>query len=216
MTRPRLILFRGTGEPLHGGMLGPLTHGLPAGVDVVEAAYRAEIPPLGTQPLPASVAQGRRMAVDLDRHGPWVGAGYSLGAYLLGHAVAADHLQNCLGVVLLADPLRDRRQVSNNGVGRDRWGIAGERWVPGRVRSYAIPDDPITALSRSNPMRFVSDLVTGRRQPFGGLWPAGAGASAVWRYAATGRHTAYGVERMPGDHRTYVEAARDDVLAMLS
>ncbi|MCP2163153.1 hypothetical protein, partial [Williamsia serinedens] len=91
----------------------------------------------------------------------------------------------------------------------------GERWVPGNVRSFAIPDDPITALPGSNPMRYISDVVTGRRQPFGGLWPVGAGGSALWRYLGSGRHVAYNRESPAGETRTYLELARVSVQEML-
>ncbi len=181
--------------------------------DVVRVSYPAEIRPWGWRTLPQSVAAGRAHLREVDQWGPWIGVGYSLGAYLLGHAVAADRLENCKGVVLIADPLRHRGQCSNPGVPGTRWGIAGERWVPGRVASFAIPDDPITACPGDNAGRLVANALTGRRQL---LQPGMANpvAFAQWLAKYPGRHVAYGHDRLP-DGRTYLDAARDAVEVLL-
>ena len=213
MIDPRIVSVRGTNEPLRGGMTEKVILGHPR-TDVLRLTYPAAIFPIGLETLPQSVLAGRKELHRIDNDGPWIGVGYSLGAYLLGHAYAADGLRNCRGIVLIADPLRHRGQCANPGVPGDRWGIAGERWIPGNVKSFAIPDDPITSLPGSNPTRYLSDVITGRRQPFGGLWPIGAGGSALWRYLGSGRHTAYGTDHLP-DGRTYLTAARDAVKAML-
>lgn len=207
----RIIAVRGTQEPLKGGMTEPVVADL--GVDVVRLAYPAEIRPWGWKTLPESVVAGREDLRKADTLGPWVGVGYSLGAYLLGHAVAADHLTNCRGVVLIADPLRHRNQCSNPGVPRNRFGIAGERWVPGNVTTLAIPDDPITACPNDNAGRLVANVLTGRMQP---LFPQMMNPIyfAQWLSKYPSRHVAYGSARLP-DGRTFLEAARDAVEALL-
>lgn len=193
-------------------MTDPVVTGL--GVTVVRLDYPAQIAPVGWRSLPDSVASGRGALRREDaKGGPWIGVGYSLGAYLLGHAVAADKLRNCKGVVLIADPLRHRDQCSNPGVLRSRWGIAGERWVPGRLTTLAIPDDPITACPNDNAGRLVANVLTGRMQP---LFPQMMNPIyfAQWLSKYPSRHVAYGSERLP-DGRTFLDAARDAVEAML-
>lgn len=192
-------------------MTGPVVDGL--GVSVVRLDYPAEIRPMGWRTLPESVATGRGMLRREDAKGePWVGVGYSLGAYLLGHAVAADNLKHCRGVVLIADPLRHRDQCSNP-MPRNRFGIAGERWVPGNVTTLAIPDDPITACPNDNAGRLVANVLTGRMQP---LFPQMMDPLyfARWLAKYPARHVAYGSERLP-DGRTYLDAARDAVEVLL-
>lgn len=203
----RVIKVRGTGEAMSGGMLGP--------IDGEALPYRAEIAPLGTQSYSASVAQCRAALCAVDAQGEsWVGTAYSLGAAALGDFVMLDRPKHCLGIVLLADPLRARGQCSNP-VPRDRWGVAGERPISGvPVCSFAIPDDPITACPGDNGMRLFANAVTGRQQPVQPrmLWDAGYTIAWLWKYLRAGdsRHIVYGSERL-ADGRTYVEAARDAV-----
>ena len=199
----RVVKLRGTGETVGRNMLS-----LIPGEDV---PYRAEIAPVGTQPYRASIADAVARVRLIDSEGaPFVLVGYSLGAAAAGDA-AAGGLKYCRGVVLLADPLRVRGVCANGGVPQSRHGIAGERPVPGRVWSFSIPDDPISACPGDNGMRLIADRVTGRRQPPPVQW-WNAGYTLDWinRYLGT-RHTAYGIEPMPGDRRTYVQAARDVV-----
>lgn len=203
----RVIKVRGTGEALIGGMLGP--------IDGEALPYRAEIAPIGTQSYSASVAQCRAALRAVDAQGePWVGTAYSLGAAALGDYVMIDRPKHCLGIVLLADPLRSRNQCANP-VPKDRWGVAGERPISGvPVRSFAIPDDPITACPGDNGMRLFANAVTGRQQPVQPrmLWDAGYTIAWAWKYLRQGdsRHIVYGSEKL-ADGRTYVEAARDAV-----
>lgn len=203
----RVIKVRGTGEAMSGGMLGP--------IDGEALPYRAEIAPIGSQSYSASVAQCRNALRAVDAKGePWVGAAYSLGAAALGDFVMLDRPKHCLGIVLLADPLRARGQCANP-VPKDRWGVAGERTISGvPVYSFAIPDDPITSCPGDNGMRLFANAVTGRQQPVQPrmLWDAGYTVAWAWKYLRAGdsRHIVYGSERL-ADGRTYVEAARDAV-----
>lgn len=203
----RVIKVRGTGEAVTGGMLGS--------IEGDQLPYRAEIAPIGSQSYSASVAQCRAALRAVDAQGePWVGTAYSLGAAALGDYVMYDHPQHCLGIVLLADPLRARGQCANP-VPKDRWGVAGERPIAGvPVHSFAIPDDPITACPGDNGMRLFANAVTGRQQPVQPrmLWDAGYTIAWLWKYLRAGdsRHIVYGSERL-ADGRTYVEAARDAV-----
>lgn len=208
----RVIKVRGTGEAMSGGMLGP--------IDGEALPYRAEIAPLGTQSYSASVAQCRAALRAVDAQGePWVGAAYSLGAAALGDFVMLDRPKHCLGIVLLADPLRARGQCANP-VPADRWGVAGERPISGvPVRSFAIPDDPITSCPGDNGMRLFANAVTGRQQPVQPrmLWDAGYTIAWLWKYLLAGdsRHIVYGSEKL-ADGRTYVEAARDAVRELVA
>lgn len=88
------------------------------------------------------------------------------------------------------------------------------------VYSFAVPDDPITACPGDNGMRLFATAVTGMSQPVAPrmLWDAGYTIAWMWKYLRAGdsRHIVYGTERMPGDRRTYVEAARDVVRGLAS
>lgn len=208
----RVIKVRGTGEAMSGGMLGP--------IDGEALPYRAEIAPIGTQSYSASVAQCRAALRTVDAQGePWVGTAYSLGAAALGDFVMFDRPKHCLGIVLLADPLRARGQCANP-VPADRWGVAGERPIGGvPVHSFAIPDDPITACPGDNGMRLFANVVTGRQQPVQPrmLWDTGYTITWLWKYLRAGdsRHIVYGSEKL-ADGRTYVEAARDAVRELVA
>lgn len=207
----RVVKVRGTGESMSQNMLSL--------IDGEALPYRAEIAPIGTQSYTASVTQLRAALRAVDAQGqPWVGVGYSLGAGGLGDFVMLDAPKHCKGIVLVADPLRARGQVSNGGVPKDRFGVAGERPISGvPVRSFAIPDDPITACPSDNGMRMFATAVTGRRQVVHPrmVWDAGYTIAWLWKYLqGNSRHIVYGTEPMPGDRRTYMEAARDAVQEM--
>lgn len=202
----RVVKALGTGERPGQNMLS-----LIPGEELV---YRNEIAPIGTQSYAASVLACRAALRAVDARGePWAGVGYSLGAAGLGDYVMLDRPQHCLGIVLLADPLRARGQCANP-VPKDRWGVAGERPISGvPVHSFAIPDDPITACPGDNGMRLFANAVTGRQQPVQPrmLWDAGYTLAWFFRYLKQdSRHIVYGSERLT-DGRTYVEAARDAV-----
>lgn len=204
---PTVVKALGTGERPGQNMLS-----LIPGEELV---YRNEIAPIGTQSYSASVSQCRAALRAVDGRGePWVGVGYSLGAAALGDFVMLDRPQHCVGIVLVADPLRARGQVSNSGVPHDRYGVAGERPISGvTFRSYAIADDPITACPADNGMRLFANVVTGRQQPLNPRMYWDAGYTIAWMYKylrGDSRHIVYGSERL-SDGRTYVEAARDAV-----
>lgn len=203
----RVVRVRGTGESMGSRQMLGL-------IDGDDLGYRAEIAPIGTQSYAASVASARRVLREVDGQGePWVGVGYSLGAAALGDFVMFDRPRHCLGIVLLADPLRARGQCANP-VPADRWGVAGERRISGvPVHSFAIPDDPITSCPGDNGMRLFANAVTGRQQPVQPrmLWDAGYTLAWFFRYLKQdSRHIVYGSEKL-ADGRTYVEAARDAV-----
>ncbi|WP_207842617.1 hypothetical protein [Williamsia soli] len=208
------VRARGAGE-----QTGPaqMLVGVTRGMDAVDLDYPAQIRPIGTLTLIESVLRGRAALRAIDALGkPWTLSGFSLGAYLAGEYVVLDKPKNLKGVVLLADPLRHRNQIAHVGVARNRFGVGGERFISGvPVQSFAIPDDPITSCPADNGLRLISNGVTGRQQPY----PAAAFNliyTLDWakKYLIEGRHTAYGVEKMPGDQRTYVQAARDALMGM--
>lgn len=210
----RVVRVRGTGESMGSRQMLGL-------IDGDDLGYRAEIAPIGTQSYAASVVSARRVLREVDGQGePWVGVGYSLGAAALGDFAALDGPKHCLGVVLLADPLRASGQCAHAGVPADRYGVAGERPIGGLpVHSFAVPDDPITACPGDNGMRLFATAVTGMSQPVAPrmVWDAGYTIAWAWRYLrGDSRHIVYGTERMPGDRRTYVEAARDVVRGLAS
>lgn len=210
----RILTVRGAGEdPGPNQMLGPVVRGM----DSTSLQYPAQIRPIGTLSLAQSEQLGFAALRSYDAlGGPWVGVGFSLGAYILGNFVMQEKPKNCKGIVLVADPLRARNQVSNGGVPANRFGLAGERLISGvPVKSFAIPDDPITSCPADNGLRTISDRVTGRRQPVpAGWWNAGATIDWALKYLVGGRHVAYG-EKMPGSSKSYLTAAREAVEAML-
>lgn len=212
-----IVRVRGAGEPVGPNqMLAGVTRDLPG--DIVDLDYRPEIRPIGTLRLPESVALGRAALRAIDALGiPWVAPAFSLGALTLGDYVMLDSPKNLRGVVLLADPLRHRNQCAHGGVPRTQFGIAGERLVSRvEVHSFAIPDDPITACPADNGIRIIANGVTGRQQPTPARWWDAFGTiDQIRKYLVDGRHVAYGSERMPGDSRTYVQAARDALRGML-
>ncbi|ETD31535.1 hypothetical protein [Williamsia sp. D3] len=204
------VRVRGAGEPVGPNqMLAGVTQGMS---DVIDLDFRPEIRPIGTLRLPESVVIGRAALRSIDALGrPWKASGFSLGAYILGEYVMLDRPKNLKGIVLLADPLRARNQIAHGGVPTNRFGLAGERFISGvPVHSFAIPDDPISSCPADNGLRLIANGVTGRRQPDPARWWDAFG-TIEWakKYLIGGRHNAYGSERMPGDSRTYVQAARD-------
>ncbi|GAB2646392.1 hypothetical protein GCM10027169_13260 [Gordonia jinhuaensis] len=203
----RVIKVRGTGEPMVGNMLTPIPG--------EELDYRAEIAPIGSRSYAESVRDIRAHLRGIDAAGqPWIGVAYSLGAAGLGDYAAFDRPEHCAGVVLVADPRRHRSQCANGGVSLANWGIAGERRIASvPVWSFAVPDDPITACPGDNGARTIANTVTGLTQPVPGRWwDAGYTLAWAWKYfQQNSRHCVYGIEKMPGDHRTYVQAAADAV-----
>lgn len=211
-----IVRVRGAGEQAGPAqMLAGVTDGL-AGVRDLD--FRPEIRPIGTLRLPETVVRARAALRAIDALGvPWVAPGFSLGALILGEYVMLDQPKNLKGIVLLADPLRARNQIAHGGVPANRFGLAGERFISGvPVHSFAIPDDPITSCPADNGLRLIANGVTGRRQPDPARWWDAFG-TIDWakKYLIGGRHTAYGVEKVPGDSRTYVQAARDALKGML-
>lgn len=209
------VRARGAGE-----QAGPaqMLAGVTRGIEAIDLDYPAQIRPIGALTLAESVTRGRAALRAIDGLGqPWTLSGFSLGAYLAGEYVMLDKPKNLRGVVLLADPLRHRNQVAHGGVARTSFGLGGERFISGaQVHSFAIPDDPITSCPGDNGLRTIADLITGRRQPTPARWwDAWGTIEQAKRYLVGGRHTAYGSERMPGDSRTYVQAARDALIGML-
>lgn len=185
-----------------------------------ELDYRAEIAPIGSRSYAESVRDIHAHLRGIDAAGqPWIGVAYSLGAAGLGDYAAFDRPEHCAGIVLVADPKRARSQVANAGVPAGRWGIAGERpitTVP--LSSFAVPDDPITASPGDNGGRLIANAVTGLAQPQPARWwDAGYTLAWAWKYLqGNSRHCVYGVEKMPGDPRTYVQAAGDVVRGWLN
>ena len=207
--------MRGAGEDLANNMCSPVVRGFD---QVTQIGYPAEVRPIGVRTLQESVNLGRAALRSFDAlGGPWVGVGYSLGAYALTEYVLLDRPKNCKGLVLLGNPLRPRGKCANAGVPGDRFGLAGEVPVAGvTVHDFSVPDDPISACPRDNGLRVIAPYVTGRRQPTpAGWWNAGATIEWLLKYMGpTSRHMAYN-ERMPGSQQTYTQAARAALEGML-
>lgn len=227
----KIVVARGTSEAYRSNMIMGALKDFAGSVEIVEAEYPAEIRPLGTHTLTQSLRLLRQWLKDFDAKGePWVGVGYSLGAMGLGDSIEKDGIQHCLGIVQIADPLRSRTQYSNRGVSPNSWGCAGERRIThAKWESFAIPDDPITSCPGDNGFRSIADLVTGLHQPLPAQWwNAGATLDQVMKYLLgnpntnpddgfhLSRHVAYGVEKMPYDSRTYMQAAADVVADFVS
>ena len=211
----RIVTARGAGEST-----GPtqMLGGVVRGLDSTPLDYPAEIRPIGIRTLGESVVIGRAALRAIDALGqPWVAAGYSLGAYTLTEYAMLDRPQFLKGLVLLGNPLRPRGKCANVGVPGNRFGLAGEVPVAGvPVHDFSVPDDPISACPSDNGLRTIAPQVTGRRQPIPAQW-WNAGYTIEWllKYVGPGsRHIAYN-ERMPGDTRTYVQAAGDALRGML-
>lgn len=197
-------------------MLSGAVRGLP---DVTELVYPAEVAPIGIRTLQQSVVIGRAALRSIDAlGGPWVGVGFSLGAYTLTEYAMLDRPKNLKGLVLLGNPLRPRGHVAHPGVPTSRCGIAGEVPIVGvPVYDFAIPDDPITSCPIDNGLRSIADLVSGRRQPTPARWWDAFG-TIDWARKYLGpnsRHVAYGIEKVPASDRSYVQAARDAVVGLL-
>ena len=211
----RVLTVRGAGESIGPNqMLGGVVRGL----ESTALDYPAEVRPIGVRTLQESVNLGRAALRSFDAlGGPWVGVGYSLGAYALTEYVLLDRPKNCKGLVLLGNPLRPRGKCANAGVPGDRFGLAGEVPVAGvTVHDFSVPDDPISACPKDNGLRTIAPYVTGRRQPTpAGWWNAGATIEWLLKYVGpTSRHVAYN-ERMPGSQLTYTQAARATLERML-
>ena len=223
----KILTVRGTGEPMGAAsMIGTALAGI---ANVVELPYAAQIRPVGWQTLGQSVAQARQLIGQQDQVGePWFGVAYSLGALTLGDAVAQDDLQHCVGVALIADPMRAASQCSNGGVDPSVYGCAGSRPISGvNWHQFAIPDDPITSCPPGSGFRNVADMVTGSNQQ---VAPSFAGfadtMTEIERYLIgtpnlnpaddfhLSRHCAYPFENMPGTTQTYMQAVRALVEAL--
>lgn len=211
----RVLTVRGAGESIGPNqMLGGVVRGL----ESTALDYPAEVRPIGVRTLQESVNLGRAALRSFDAlGGPWVGVGYSLGAYALTEYVLLDRPKNCKGLVLLGNPLRPRGKCANAGVPGDRFGLAGEVPVAGvTVHDFSVPDDPISACPKDNGLRLISNAVTGRRQLDPARW-WDAWGTIEWtkKYLVGGRHTAYATERTPGSQLTYTQAARVALERML-
>ena len=197
----KVIKLRGAGESLTGrNMLSSI-----AGDNL---PYLAEIRPIGTHTYAESVKDARVQLAAVEASGePYVLVGYSLGAAAAGDFVQYDRPRNCKGIVLLSDPKRHANQVSQKGVPKGNWGIAGQRFID-RVPcySYTIPDDPISACPGNNGLRQIASSITGIPQDPGQWWNAGYTLQWLWKYTAGGRHTAYGTERINGS--TYLQSVK--------
>ncbi|MCX2753065.1 hypothetical protein [Gordonia sp. 4N] len=193
--------LRGAGEALGGrNMLSSIP-----GEDL---PYLAEIRPIGIHTYAESVRDARTQLAAVEASGePYVLVGYSLGAAAAGDFVQYDRPRNCAGIVLLSDPKRHANQVSHKGVPKGNWGIAGQRFIDQvPCYSYTIPDDPISACPGNNGMRQIASSITGIPQDPGQWWNAGYTLQWLWKYAAGGRHTAYGTERINGV--TYLQSVK--------
>ena len=211
-----IVTVRGTGEPTAGNMCSGVVRGFE---NVIELVYRPEIRPIGMLTYAESTAGCRAALRRIDAQGEdYIIVAFSLGAAAAGDFVMIDRPKHCKGIILLADPLRDRKQCATKGVPVNSYGVAGERLITGiPVFSFAIPDDPITSCPSDNGMRTVANAVTGRNQPMNPrcYWDAIYTFTWLWKYAAAGRHAAYGAERMPGDARTYIQAAAESLRSLV-
>jgi hypothetical protein len=211
----RVAVMRGAGEDLTNNMCSGVVRGVP---DVTNINSPAEVRPIGMRSLGESVSLGRAALRSFDAlGGPWVGVGFSLGAYTLTEFARLDKPQSCQGLVLLGNPLRPRGQVTHGGVPANRFGLAGEVPVVGiPTFNFAVPDDPITSCPVDNGLRSISDLVTGRPQPRPLLaWNLLYTIDWAKKYLVGGRHVAYASERVPGANHTYVQAAAEKVWSLL-
>ena len=211
----RVITVRGAGESIGPNqMLGGVVRGMP---DVTALDYPAEIRPIGLRSLGESVVLGRAALRSFDAlGGPWIGVGFSLGAYTLTEFARLDKPRSCQGLVLLGNPLRPRGQVAHGGVPASRFGLAGEVPVVGiPTFNFAVPDDPITSCPSDNGLRTIADPVTGRpRQRAALAWNVLYTLDWAKKYLIDGRHVAYGAERIPGSQQTYIQAAAEKVWSL--
>ncbi|AVE00678.1 lysin B [Gordonia phage Buggaboo] len=241
MTEVLIRTLRGTGEPLQqpnsplgaqpgwppssgNGVFNPgnmsdeiVREVATLGVRHVPIPYPASIAPAGgTKMFHQSYAEGyRAMEIAGADPRPTIYFGYSLGAIIAGDAAAAGDLPNCIGLILISDPLRHPDQiVPECGVGKHLYGCAGKRFIAinAPVYSYSVRDDTISALAADNGFRLFSDIVTGYRQPWKvGYANLGAIADAAAKYLGTppteifgrktpakpSRHVVYNSENMP-------------------
>lgn len=245
-----LRTLRGTGEPFQGRSenLGaqPGPHNLPnmmdditrraakLGVAHYPVPYYASIAPAGgTKMFHESYADGYRRAqlADADGH-PTIWAFYSLGALIGGDLLASGALANCIGAILISDPMRHSKQIEPEcRVNRAHYGCVDRRFITTTTEFHQIsaPDDPISALAATNGFRLLAQAITGVRQPWNvGYLDLNATMDAVRRYlgtppntvlrtpARTSRHVIYNTEKMPGANKTYTEHAADLVEQMIT
>ncbi|ATS93103.1 lysin B [Gordonia phage Patio] len=251
MSAPPIVLrtLRGTGEPFQGNT-GPLgaqpdgTNGFNMMDDITRRAaslgvahypvpYYASIAPAGgTKMFHESYADGYRRAqlADADGH-PTIWAFYSLGALIGGDLLAAGALGNCVGAILISDPMRHSKQIDPEcKVNRAHYGCVDRRFITTTTEFHQIsaPDDPISALAATNGFRTLAQAITGVRQPWNvGFLDLNATLDAVRRYLGTppnailrtparpSRHVIYNSEKMPGSTKTYTGHAADLVEQMI-
>lgn len=243
--------LRGTGEPFQGyngpygaqprkgaginepNMMDDITIALRnLAVGHYPVPYYASIAPAGgTKMFHESYHDGWRRATLADASGkPTIWVGYSLGALILGDLMAAGELANCIGMILLADPLRAPGECANEGVDRKFYGCAGQRKISSTRPVYQLsaPDDPISALPRGNGFRLFAQAVTGMPQPLDpGYFNVPEIVGAAKRYLGTpplaagmkakaSRHVIYATEKAPGDSRTYTKIGADLAVDMVN
>ncbi|UTN91382.1 lysin B [Gordonia phage Outis] len=250
MTEVLIRTLRGTGEPLQqpnhdtlgaqpgvglgmrptnpSNMLDEVVREVgKLGVRHMPVPYPASIAPAGgTKMFHQSYAEGyRALEIAGADPRPTIYAGYSLGAILAGDAAAAGDLPNCIGLILISDPLRHPNQiVPECGVAKHLYGCAGKRLITGNfpIYSYSVRDDSISALAGDNGFRIFAQLITGYRQPWQvGYANLGAISDAAAKYLGTppselfgrktpakpSRHVVYNTEKMPLMPMTYMAHA---------
>lgn len=184
--------------------------------DVVEVQSIAEVRPAGWHTLQESMQSVYDWMDKFKEKGkPWMGAGYSLGAFSMGNYVGEKRLSLCKGIGLLADPARHVSQIHGSRK-PNGWGIAYQRKVGFQggypVWSLSAPKDPMSELPGDNGMR---NLVPFFELPVPNPLPSRAWDMAytfewIAYYAFTGRHTCYATEKFPGSNRTYCETLADE------
>lgn len=165
----QVIHLRGTSEPLNpGGISRTFLDALdPERFQITTPAYPADYG------LAVSFEESNRIGREavLERirqtDGPVILSGYSAGAMIQG-TLAADIAQSRIpgilpsrieAVALLADPLRPEGMGLEGDPVVGGYGIAGQRWIPDIPTYWATAShDPISALSRDNPLRSAADL----------------------------------------------------------
>lgn len=144
----RVIVFPGVGDK---GMLQGVTRQLP-GVEVITLPYGSYGPvplPFGVDHEASLLRLMRDGRAELDK-GPAILLGYSQGAEAAGNVAAGGH-PNLVGVGLVADPMQP-------DPGTGRWGIRGQRRIPGVKVSWAYEaKDVICQCPKDSPLRTFAD-----------------------------------------------------------
>ena len=252
MTVFRVIAVGGTGETFDGdrrthitGMLSAVTKAMQGRIQFVEewlpypAVYAA---PGGS--YASSVGVGlRRLQLAVERSfEPVILLGYSQGGRVVGDFARAAALgeygtqtrDRIVGVGMIADPNRDRRQLTGPPV--KGYGVGGERFIPTGwfgVHQISAEGDPISSLPAGNLIRVLADwsefyspgkhdewLAGMRRKHEEGKFqkvlrdPLGwFGAAAYLKgYLYDRRHTSYHVERVPGSALTFCQFLAEELV----